>query len=75
MPLTNCIIYYNASIFSKLLTHKEGLGDKAGVALLSLVSPVAWQHINFHGRYEFGKQPELIDLTAIIQQLAGVPIP
>lgn len=72
--LTNCIIYYNASILSKLLTYKEGLGDMAGVALLSLVSPVAWQHINFHGRYEFGKQPELIDLTAIIQQLAGFPI-
>ncbi|MEM9008534.1 MAG: Tn3 family transposase [Cyanobacteria bacterium P01_F01_bin.86] len=72
--LTNCIIYYNASILSDLLTYKEALGDMAGVALLSLVSPVAWQHINFYGRYEFGKQPELIDLRAIIQQLARFPI-
>lgn len=72
--LTNCIIYYNASILSDLLTYKEGLGDRAGMALLSLVSPVAWQHINFHGRYEFVKPPELIDLTAITQQLARFPI-
>ncbi|MEO0012915.1 MAG: hypothetical protein RLZZ535_1304 [Cyanobacteriota bacterium] len=57
--LTNCIIYYNASILSDLLIYREGLGDIDGVALLSLVSPVAWQGINFYGRYEFGKQPEL----------------
>ncbi|MEY4517679.1 MAG: hypothetical protein RLZZ499_278, partial [Cyanobacteriota bacterium] len=54
--------------------YREGLGDIDGVALLSLVSPVAWQGINFYGRYEFGKQPELIDLKAIIQQLAQIPI-
>ena len=72
--LTNCIIYYNASILSDLLIYREGLGDIDGVALLSLVSPVAWQGINFYGRYEFGKQPELIDLKAIIQQLAQIPI-
>jgi hypothetical protein len=60
--------------FATLEPYKQGLGDLPGVAQLSLVSPVAWQHINFHGRYEFGKQPELIDLTAIIQQLAQLPI-
>ena len=72
--LTNCIIYYNASILSDLLTYRKGLGDIDGVALLSLVSPVAWQGINFYGRYEFGKPPEIIDLKAIIQQLAQIPI-
>ena len=38
-------------------------------ALLKQVSPVAWQHINFYGRYEFGKQPDAINLEEIIQQL------
>jgi TnpA family transposase len=72
--LTNCIIYYNATILSDLLTHSDSSGDTAKVAMLSLVSPVAWQHINFYGRYEFGKQPEIIDMRGIIQQLARTPI-
>lgn len=69
--LTNCIIYYNATILSNLLTHSDFSDDPDKVTRLSLVSPVAWQHINFYGRYEFGKQPELIDLQAIIDQMAG----
>lgn len=69
--LTNCIIYYNTTILSDLLTHSNFSGDAARVAMLSLVSPVAWQHINFYGRYEFGKQLELIDIKAVIQQLEG----
>ena len=69
--LTNCIIYYNAAILSDLLTHSDFSSDAARVAMLSLVSPVAWQHINFYGRYEFGKQLELIDLKAVIHQLEG----
>jgi transposase len=28
--ITNCIIYYNASILSRLLAHKEAAGDGAG---------------------------------------------
>lgn len=72
--LTNCIIYYNASILSDLLTHSDSCGDAARVALLSQVSPVAWQHINFYGRYEFNRQPETIDMEAIIQQLIRLPL-
>ena len=72
--LTNCIIYYNATILSQLLTHKERLGDVQGMAQLTQVSPVAWQHINLCGRYEFTKEPETINLEAIIQALAEVRI-
>jgi TnpA family transposase len=72
--LTNCIIYYNASILSDLLTHSDSCGDTARVALLSQVSPVAWQHINFYGRYEFSRQPEIIDMETILQQLIQLPL-
>ena len=72
--ITNCIIYYNATILSNLLSYKEGTGDVKGAALLKKISPVAWQHINFCGRYEFSKMPEVIDMDAIIHQLAQVPI-
>ena len=72
--LTNCIIYYNASILSRLLTSKEAAGDTAGVELLTQLSPVAWQHINFYGRYEFTKAPEPINLEEIVEALAQHPL-
>jgi hypothetical protein len=72
--LTNCIIYYNAMLLSNVLAYKEGVGDTQGAALLKQISPVAWQHINWYGRYEFSKSPEIIDLDAIVQELSRVPI-
>ncbi len=38
--------------------------------LLRQVSPVAWQHINFYGRYEFIKGPAPIDVDVMVQELA-----
>jgi hypothetical protein len=71
--LTNCIIYYNASIISNVLVCQESLEDneQRRTELLQ-VSPVAWQHINFYGRYEFSKRPKPIDMNAIIQNLAQI---
>jgi len=73
--ITNCIIYYNATLLSHVLDRKEGASDVQGVALLTQVSPVAWQHINLYGRYEFNKAPEAIDIDAIVQELSQVPVP
>ena len=72
--LTNCIIYYNAFILSDLLTHSDSIGDTARVLMLSQVSPVAWQHINFYGHYEFNREPESIDMEAILKQLIQLPL-
>jgi TnpA family transposase len=72
--ITNCIIYYNATILSHMLSHKETTGDGQGAEMLKQVSPVAWKHINLHGRYEFRKRTENININAIIQELAKVPI-
>ena len=67
--ITNCIIFYNATILSTLLTHRQNIGDKEGIALLKRVSLVAWQHINLHGRYEFTKSQDIIDMQEIIREL------
>ncbi len=72
--LTNCIIYYNMVILSNLFTHSERQQDADRMAMLGLVSPVAWQHLIFHGRYEFYTAPEFIDMEAILQQLVNRPI-
>jgi TnpA family transposase len=71
--ITNAIIFYNAMILSRLVAHKEASGDTAGAALIMQVSPVAWQHINFYGRYEFTKGPEPINVEAIVEALAQQP--
>jgi TnpA family transposase len=72
--ITNCIIYYNAMLLSNVLAHKAGVGDVQGADRLKQISPVAWQHINFFGRYEFRKSPEFIDFDAIVRELSRVPI-
>ena len=38
------------------------------------VSPVAWQHINLYGRYEFRQQPVPVDVEEIVRELADVQI-
>ena len=68
--LTNGVIFYNAMILSRLLAYKEASGDTVGAELMMHVSPVAWQHINFYGRYEFTKGPEAINVETIVEALA-----
>ena len=68
--ITNCIIYYNTTLLSRLLEIKEAAGDDEQVTQLGRVSPIAWQYINFHGRFEFLDPPALIDLESVVQELA-----
>lgn len=67
--IANCIIFYNASILSRFLEHQERNGDTQGADATKKVSPIAWQHTNLHGRYEFHKQPDLLNVDAIIEGL------
>jgi hypothetical protein len=53
---------------------KLAAGDVQGAALLTQVSPVAWQHLNFYGRYEFRKGPQAINMEEIVQALAHAPV-
>lgn len=50
-----------------MLTYKENEGKDSDV--LKQISPVAWQHINLYGPYEFNKSHESVDMNAIIQKL------
>nr|WP_255256256.1 Tn3 family transposase [Bacillus pseudomycoides] len=60
-------MYYNASILSNLLTKSQDKGIEMNI--LKYISPVAWQHINFYGRYEFSKSPAVVNLNAIIKNI------
>ncbi len=70
--ITNCIIYYNATILSEVKIYKERVGDVEGLSQLRKISLVAWQHINLQGRYKFKTSRELIKMSRIIQQIMAV---
>jgi TnpA family transposase len=67
----NAVVYYNALILSEALTELEFRGDLAPAEVLKRVSPVAWQHINFYGRYQFDEDFTPIDLDRLRQQLSS----
>jgi hypothetical protein len=62
-------IFYNALILSNVLRRQTEDGRSLAAGSLAKVSPVAWQHINFCGRYEFTKSFQSIDIDAIVQEL------
>jgi hypothetical protein len=72
--IANSIIFYNSSILSRLLEHQERMGDMQAADATKKVSPIAWQHINLHGRYEFLKQLDPINVGAIIRELTKIPV-
>jgi len=67
--IANATIYYNSAILSRLLDkYQTGKNSKAFV-LLKTISPVAWQHIHFHGHYTFCCRRDPIDLDAMLANL------
>ncbi|MCP9270250.1 Tn3 family transposase [Xenorhabdus sp. XENO-1] len=71
--IANAVIYFNAELLSSLFER----GDPDGLfemGQLGKISPVAWQHINFYGRFEFndiattfsvGEFVKSVDLTTL----------
>jgi hypothetical protein len=72
--VTNCILYFNARLLSQVRQAKETSGDISGAARLTQVSPIAWQHLNLFGRYEFRKGPLPINMEEIVRELAHLPV-
>jgi len=52
---------------SKLLqAHKD---NEAAVEYLTSISPVASQHLNISGLYEFSEEPSDIDIDAMVSEM------
>ena len=60
----------NVTILTKLMDYNERQGDVAQANLIKKFSPVAWNHINFYGRYDLLRNDSSIDLDKIIRQLS-----
>jgi len=52
-----------------LLDKHKAAGDEKVVALLQKISPVAWQHIHFLGRYDFMNNYNPINFEEILANL------
>jgi TnpA family transposase len=69
--VANVVVYYNALILSEVLDELQKRGEIAAIEILKRVSPIAWQHINFYGHYQFDADVSPIDLAAIRQYLSS----
>ena len=69
--VANTVVYYNSLILSEVLDDLEKHGEMIAVETLKRVSSIAWQHINFYGRYHFDADFSPIDLAAIRQHLSS----
>ena len=67
--VANAIVYYNSAILSRLLEKYRASGNEKALALIKLISPVAWRHIHLNGHYGFRDGGQAIDLDTVIQGL------
>ncbi|MBU6339493.1 MAG: Tn3 family transposase [Rickettsiales bacterium] len=67
--MTICIIFYNASILSGIYDYYKSKNKEEECNKIIRLSPVAWQHINLIGRYEFKNNTQTLDLQGIIEML------
>jgi TnpA family transposase len=67
--ISNAIIYYNTFLLSQLLEKYQTEGNHKKVELIKGISPIAWQHINLHGLYQFRDVQVDIDWEVVIKSI------
>ncbi|MFC6280023.1 MULTISPECIES: Tn3 family transposase [Polaromonas] len=68
--IANAVIFYNTALLSRVYEQKLAAGDLEAAELVKKVSPVAWQHVNLFGSFEFSDTESGIDLDALAAQFA-----
>ncbi len=66
--IANSIIFYNSFVLSQLLERMESSARISEAEMIKLVSPIAWQHINLYGSYEFPSGSS-IDIDQVMSDL------
>ena len=70
--LTNCVIYYNSFILNDLKTESDSKGDFKRSQKIIRLSPAAWTHLNFQGRYTFLDNGAHISIDDIVKRLFNI---
>lgn len=68
--ITNAVIYYNTALLSKVYEQQRRAGDREAMDILAGTSPIAWQHINLFGSFEFSATTSTVDLNALAARFA-----
>lgn len=68
--IANAIILYNTALLSKVYAQKVAAGDQEAITILRGISPVAWQHINLFGTFEFNETATKVDIDALAARYA-----
>ena len=68
--IANAVIYYNMVVLSKVYEQKQAAGDQVAMGIIQGMSPVAWQHVNLIGRFEFGPAASQVDIDALAARYA-----
>ena len=50
---------------------KLATGDQEALAFIRRMSPVAWQHVNLLGSFEFGDEYPIVDMQALAAHYAN----
>ena len=68
--VANAIIYYNAYLLSQILIGKDDTITDEEKNLLQRISPIAWQHLIFSGKYDFNlkKALNINEIVAVIKK-------
>ena len=66
--IANAVVHYNGLLLSEILKSLNNQQDRSSTQALERISPLAWQHINFYGRYRFDSDLRPLNLTAIADQ-------
>jgi hypothetical protein len=65
------VIFYNATLLSTLHQHYQTVEPDMAEQILRF-SPVAWQHINFIGKYEFYNRADMPNIQEVIKNIIAV---
>jgi len=68
--IANVIIANNSILLSALLERCKAADDQKAIRLLRKISPVAWRHIHFLGRYLFRGYRHPIDVEVLLADVA-----
>ncbi|MBF0366616.1 MAG: Tn3 family transposase [Oligoflexia bacterium] len=67
--LANCVLFYNATMLNRWMEQSDRQGETKKSTFIKHMSPVAWTHINFQGKYEFLSPHETIDIDALLNEI------
>jgi Tn3 transposase DDE domain len=57
-------------LLSRVYEQKQAADDQEALAIVKDISPVAWQHINLFGTFEFSPSTSKVDIDAFVVRYA-----